>query len=1097
MPRLIYFSHYIYIRLSAFRDVMKNYIRRIKNSAFTPLAHLAFSSALIAGAVCYGAPEQGADDQLDLQLTELLTGVTPEPQKVYLWNAERDPFSISSDTVIVIDENAEALVEQGAVLLQEDMESLYGLHVPVVRSSLSSEKTFLLSNAGEAWGQAETDLLTIVKVLLDEGGDESYRLVTLPSGAGITAPSSAGVFYGVQTLRQMLRNDGSIPSLAISDWPDQAIRASYGNPPGGDMEAYVRKLARLKMNMAIVESSWNSERNWWYNPTGENLERAKLFFKLCREYNIEPVPLVQGFGWSYGVVGINPHTSEGVWVQDERHTLQGEESSKLNNPNVLKTEAAPIIVTNEAGDVRYEEGKDYAIVPGVTVARFAVNNKPWEIVRINGGKISDGQVVRVDYNYMTYCNTQTPHCPSEPETYKIIDRTLENVIQIFEPNYIHIGHDEVRYINRCRRCQQSGLSSEELVSKEIHHWYDTIDRLDSSINVMMWADLLREDRAGEFILPSLPGDLIICPWAYRDDPVTLAYMAEQMDYFATEKGRRTLGASSGYSHRNIWAWKGLADELASDGNSLGFMFTYWGDGARFWSALSFAAEYMWSRNKVDEELFGLYESADLLSRNRGIGLTLGLADQRGNLAKYADLMLMMGENVQEDGAQLSAQMNDLATQIKARMIADLATSEVAKGTVPERILSQIAIIPAYYMAMGKYLEAQREELRGNREEAAKLLAALAEEFKMQRYPGYAAADKWLAQYHETEEFPSSTEIFGVEMERPLLIPVDGTTLQLASLGELVEQKNETSIVYDLETPRDVYGLEFMAEQTPNYSIKLSLDGEHFEPTDGTAITRSVDGQTQTMLVWPAQSARWVALQWDGETSDTPDAVGISVVKEPTEYLSIRKSGDKDWKVAQFWKDVPVAEGFVTREDGAIKISRWQTQAQAVFDDENLYVRFECPLADPAKLVVNAEEEKESATQIWENDCVQVFISPRETPKGEAADFHQVIVNSAGDYMLRRFNRTEHSVEIQTHADVMDDKWVVYMAIPLEWLEVEGKLEGQEWGVNFCRTKHDPYEHSSWAILPQGLMSWFLQPDYFGTIRFESAGINETTESTSE
>lgn len=368
---------------------------------------------------------------------------------------------------------------------------------------------------------------------------------------------------------------------------------------------------------------------------------------------------------------------------------------------------------------------------------------------------------------------------------------------------------------------------------------------------------------------------------------------------------------------------------------------------------------------------------------------------------------------------------------------------------------------------------------------------------MQRYPGYAAADKWLAQYHETEEFPSSTEIFGVEMERPLLIPVDGTTLQLASLGELVEQKNETSIVYDLETPRDVYGLEFMAEQTPNYSIKLSLDGEHFEPTDGTAITRSVDGQTQTMLVWPAQSARWVALQWDGETSDTPDAVGISVVKEPTEYLSIRKSGDKDWKVAQFWKDVPVAEGFVTREDGAIKISRWQTQAQAVFDDENLYVRFECPLADPAKLVVNAEEEKESATQIWENDCVQVFISPRETPKGEAADFHQVIVNSAGDYMLRRFNRTEHSVEIQTHADVMDDKWVVYMAIPLEWLEVEGKLEGQEWGVNFCRTKHDPYEHSSWAILPQGLMSWFLQPDYFGTIRFESAGINETTESTSE
>jgi hexosaminidase len=56
---------------------------------------------------------------------------------------------------------------------------------------------------------------------------ESYRIKVTPGSIRITAKSSAGLFYGVQTLRQMIEGSGDkaiVPEVEIEDWPALAYR---------------------------------------------------------------------------------------------------------------------------------------------------------------------------------------------------------------------------------------------------------------------------------------------------------------------------------------------------------------------------------------------------------------------------------------------------------------------------------------------------------------------------------------------------------------------------------------------------------------------------------------------------------------------------------------------------------------------------------------------------------------------------------------------------------------------------------------------------------------------------------------------------------
>jgi len=56
---------------------------------------------------------------------------------------------------------------------------------------------------------------------------EAYSILVNSQGARIEARSSAGLFYGIQTLCQLVEANSVLPAVEIEDWPAQLIAESW------------------------------------------------------------------------------------------------------------------------------------------------------------------------------------------------------------------------------------------------------------------------------------------------------------------------------------------------------------------------------------------------------------------------------------------------------------------------------------------------------------------------------------------------------------------------------------------------------------------------------------------------------------------------------------------------------------------------------------------------------------------------------------------------------------------------------------------------------------------------------------------------------
>lgn len=149
-----------------------------------------------------------------------------------------------------------------------------------------------------------------VCLLLDpaaDTGDEGYRLRCDGAGVEIRARTERGLFYGAQTLLQILRQHRHrLPGLAIADWPDFADRGVYYDVTRGRVPKLERlfeladRLAHYKINQLqlYVEHVFSFRKHpkigRGASPlTAEDILRLDAY---CRERYIELVPSLQSFG---------------------------------------------------------------------------------------------------------------------------------------------------------------------------------------------------------------------------------------------------------------------------------------------------------------------------------------------------------------------------------------------------------------------------------------------------------------------------------------------------------------------------------------------------------------------------------------------------------------------------------------------------------------------------------------------------------------------------------------------------------------------------------------------------------------------------------
>jgi hexosaminidase len=149
--------------------------------------------------------------------------------------------------------------------------------------------------------------------------DEGYLLAVNANEVVVAGKSAAGVFYGLQTLKQLVRGDtreaigsGSrpiwpfIPGVKIADWPTMRWRAvsddiSRGPVPTVDyIKRQIRTEAFFKLNMHsfYMEHTFASESHPLIGPVGGSLTPIEIreLVAYARRYHVELVPEQQTFG---------------------------------------------------------------------------------------------------------------------------------------------------------------------------------------------------------------------------------------------------------------------------------------------------------------------------------------------------------------------------------------------------------------------------------------------------------------------------------------------------------------------------------------------------------------------------------------------------------------------------------------------------------------------------------------------------------------------------------------------------------------------------------------------------------------------------------
>lgn len=147
--------------------------------------------------------------------------------------------------------------------------------------------------------------------------------------------------------------------------------------------------------------------------------------------------------------------------------------------------------------------------------------------------------------------------PLEPRTYDVLLPILDEVLELFDPRYVHIGHDEVRNVVPF---PASEVSFAEAFIADVRRLHAHL--AEAGVGTMMWHDVL----VAPDVLPrlaDLPQDIIITSWNYNP--------AAQYPTIDTlqEAGFAVLGASW-YDPDNIRSYAQYAEQRA-----LGMLQTRW------------------------------------------------------------------------------------------------------------------------------------------------------------------------------------------------------------------------------------------------------------------------------------------------------------------------------------------------------------------------------------------------------------------------------------------------------------------------------------------------------------------------------------------
>ena len=235
--------------------------------------------------------------------------ILPAPKEVHRLEGE---FLVKPSTTILIGETED---RGAAELLQEEVRDRTGIKVPIARTAGAPKPAghIVLARFSDL---AQHSYLSSERVTpATDLGSQGYVLRVSSSGIIVAASTAQGVFYGVQTLRQLLHAKGKslqAPALLVRDWPSMEWRGiqddiSRGPIPTLDyMKSQIRTLAEYKINLfaLYMEHVFDYQTQPLVAPKEAALTPAEIreLVDYAQRYYITVLPEQQAFGHLHHVL---------------------------------------------------------------------------------------------------------------------------------------------------------------------------------------------------------------------------------------------------------------------------------------------------------------------------------------------------------------------------------------------------------------------------------------------------------------------------------------------------------------------------------------------------------------------------------------------------------------------------------------------------------------------------------------------------------------------------------------------------------------------------------------------------------------------------
>lgn len=238
--------------------------------------------------------------------------------------------------------------------------------------------------------------------------DEAYAVVVDAEAVSLYGSSHRGLLYAVSTLKQLLEGN-ALSELVLFDYPDKTVRGYRVYTPGvGSFDAFravVDTLVYYKYNAIMIEVGGAMEYK-------RHPEINAHWVEFCKEVHKSPY---------------------------ESHRIQFETHPTWKKNSIHADNGGGSFISQEQMRqlIAYCRERELDVIPEVPTLSHC------DYIVMAHPEIREREED-------TYPDT---YCPSHPDTYPLVFDILDEIIDVFRPAYMNIGHDECYTLAKCPRCR--------------------------------------------------------------------------------------------------------------------------------------------------------------------------------------------------------------------------------------------------------------------------------------------------------------------------------------------------------------------------------------------------------------------------------------------------------------------------------------------------------------------------------------------------------------------------------------------------------------------------------------------------------------------